>query len=665
MSFTTFIQNPESQKVTLFEIDLSETIPFWICEEAGIWKYKLTNFIANSSLSFENGSFCYGNFKGGGTENTGTNSLIKSVGSLTVDAVAYIAVTSMADLRSTNNSFYYDGSTVIHVHFNGNATPYKFSSITAGIISRFSDYDFYYNNEYVSGKIQSIPQISISQDKINYGLQTYDGGAVTLLNTDGGFDSFVTQSLFGQVARIKLGGTTLSSSEFKTLYTGFVQDVDSNEDETTIQLADNRQKLSRKLPVRFFNDTTFPNISDDNNGKPIPLHWGAVTKAEAFCINDDEGGAANYKFVIADITKHSIKAVTAVYVNDTVLGALPALVNDTTDNVAYFLIPTASYDPGQDVTWTGSGFDNSLTRNGSGTVISNNMDIVKDILADYADTPYNATNYDTTAWSAITGVTCSQVSIFDLTPINEILEKLARSSLVTIIQSGDGKWTGKKQDQTAAFVLRLRQDEVFNPVQVSYKGEELLASATIKYDKEKEYTDTSQETAIYNEYLTRPNGAIETFIATYADAKATAEELVEMFKTIRPEFTIETSIAAAEVELFDVIVAEINRQQKTWFGNVKLEIWGISYNLNDYKITLRARYIENYDEIDVTTGAVWEDDTIVFPDYLGGGDASVWDKDWTLEQKIYAKSNFGYWTDENGYIDSLDPDSYMGSQWRS
>jgi hypothetical protein len=59
----------------------------------------------------------------------------------------------------------------------------------------------------------------------------------------------------------------------------------------------------------------------------------------------------------------------------------------------------------------------------------------------------------------------------------------------------------------------------------------------------------------------------------------------------------------------------------------------------------------------------WTSDSPTFPAYLGGGSADPWDKTWTTEQKIYAKENFGYWTDENDYIDSTDPDSYYGSTW--
>jgi len=54
---------------------------------------------------------------------------------------------------------------------------------------------------------------------------------------------------------------------------------------------------------------------------------------------------------------------------------------------------------------------------------------------------------------------------------------------------------------------------------------------------------------------------------------------------------------------------------------------------------------------------------IEFPASLGGGSAEFWDAGWTDEQKAYAKQNFGYWCDEDGFADPADPESYLCSTW--
>lgn len=54
---------------------------------------------------------------------------------------------------------------------------------------------------------------------------------------------------------------------------------------------------------------------------------------------------------------------------------------------------------------------------------------------------------------------------------------------------------------------------------------------------------------------------------------------------------------------------------------------------------------------------------ITFPTELGGGYADLWDKNWTDAQKAYARQNFGYWCDEDGFADPNDPNSYLASTW--
>lgn len=53
-------------------------------------------------------------------------------------------------------------------------------------------------------------------------------------------------------------------------------------------------------------------------------------------------------------------------------------------------------------------------------------------------------------------------------------------------------------------------------------------------------------------------------------------------------------------------------------------------------------------------------DSPTFPASLGGGSAATWDAGWTAAQKTYARQNFGYVMDDNGF-NAGDRDSYKGS----
>jgi len=73
--------------------------------------------------------------------------------------------------------------------------------------------------------------------------------------------------------------------------------------------------------------------------------------------------------------------------------------------------------------------------------------------------------------------------------------------------------------------------------------------------------------------------------------------------------------------------------------------------------------LRGFNVLSLTGQGHWTVDSPVFPSYLGGGAASPWDKNWTADQKAYAKRNFGYWHDADGYIDPTDPDSRMATKW--
>ena len=64
----------------------------------------------------------------------------------------------------------------------------------------------------------------------------------------------------------------------------------------------------------------------------------------------------------------------------------------------------------------------------------------------------------------------------------------------------------------------------------------------------------------------------------------------------------------------------------------------------------------------------WVSDSEVLPTSFAGlagyGSGSVtWNKNWAPEIKDWARNNYGYWTDNNGFADPTDPDSFNVSNW--
>jgi hypothetical protein len=663
-NFSDFVSQPISQKILIFEIDTTESIPFWLIEEAGIWKYKLTNGAVDVALSFQNGSFCYGNFQGGGIATTGTNFIIKNCASFAVDGIDYTSCASLADLRLQESGFYFEpGTTNLYVQFFQAKRPDNFALIEMGLVSGFSNQDTYLNNIFYQGKIKSAPQISIEKDRLFFGLLRYSGGSCTLDNTDGYFDGFINQALFGQTCRFKFGGNALAYADYRTMYEGYIESVTANQSDFSVTIGDKKKQIDRTLPIRFFDTTTYPAISDGNADKPIPLAYGQVYNMPIVCTDEKGAGGGSFHFKIVDVADHiaGIKSIDAVYVDGT--ARVPA-TTDLVNATFTFTVASGFYTAGKKVTCDFKGFQSG------GNLIDNSLDILKDIFSTYLSIPYSASNYDLTNWAEST-LSAKDIgfAITDNTDVSEIIEKICTSNYGNLIINNNGLFTFKFSNTAQNVSIVIDKDEIFDDVQRDDNGTEYLTSATVLYrkdygeDKESSFTDNTQQATIYNEYKTYRTQEFKSYLTNRSDAIILADTIMDNFNTIKPVLTRSVSMRASELELLDTYAINMDRLNKIWLGNVKCELIGISYDFDNWKIKLTGVYISDYDVNDYAIAGTWmTSGALAFPAELGGGAITAWNKLWTNEQKVWARDNIGWWCGDDGLIDPVDADS-RGTEW--
>lgn len=603
--YQVFINETQNTKIPIFEIDLPGSIAFWLNDSPGVYKYKYRNKAYDTQLGFQIGAFCYGNFKFNGIADTGTNAAPKRISSFIVNGSNYSRMANLTDCKRNSYSFYFDApNSLLYVNFF-DVLPWNVASIKAGITRGFATQSIYLEDVYYEPRIKSIPAVSIKSDDLFYGIRRYSSGTVSLFNNDGHFDDFVNETVFGQECRIKLGGTTedgtvLQYVDYKTLYTGYVQQFKTTPDDLQILLGDKKDKVGRVLPINHYSATTYPNISDQNAGKPIGLAWGTCLKVPCICVNEDASPApANYQFVIADITKHSIKTLNTVYINNVAQSA-KTLVNDATNNIAYFNIASGgNYSPGNTVTADIVGYDDSTARDGSGAAIEDALDIVKDIFNDYLSISYNSSNYDTDNWTSESLTDYNQgIYIGENTRVSQILEKIAVGHLGIFFTDGEGRWVFKRLNDSAAPQMLITTDEIFNAPEKLDDGKKYLTSATVKYKKNyeanryKDYTDDSNESSIFYTYGLYRTENFETYLSTDSEAVELAGNIATEFNTVRSEYDIVTTIRAADLQLNETINASINRMASTWIGPIKARVMGIKYELNNpVQIQLSIKHI--------------------------------------------------------------------------
>lgn len=592
-AFTDFVDKPILESpIVLVEIDLDERQDFWIPHEAGIWKIALTDLRDGIDFNFQNGWFCYGSFENSGTDSTlGINPIIKIIQSLDIAGEQYTQVTTVSNLRSTNKSFLYDGgTTILYVHFDGFTPPDVNGVIKIGVTNGFSTRDLYLSDIFYQGKVASLPKLRIEKDPLFWKLLRFTEDRVSFFNEDGYFDAFAKGGIYGQPARVKFGGAALDFADFLQLFAGYIETFSIDESRFEISIADNRKRLTRSVPINVWDATTYPNIKPSNIGKPIPIAYGRIKNAPVVCTNEAETGTpATYSFKICDTTDHAIDAITTVYVN-----AVEVTPDSTNLATATFVLLTADYDPGDDVTCDFTGYED-----GGGDPIENGLDVIVDLLAVFEDVTYSTDTFDTTEWAA-EQATAYDINIFidRRTELLKVIEEISASLFGSLVVTNDNKYTFKVPDHDAASVMTIAQDEIFEQA-IEYQTDKFLTSVVVKYaedyaeDEFTDYPDTSREAAIYAVYARYRDEEFETKLTDEADAIALASRLMDVAEEIPTVFRITTSMRASTLEIVDNIVAQIDRIVATWYGQQKCEVIGIEYDLDSFKITLDLWRIED------------------------------------------------------------------------
>ena len=345
MPWSTFKTKPISNKIVLVEVDLAQLQEGFINGGNGNWKYTYNTF-RTGTFNLGNGSLGYGNL--GGTATEGGDPLAPDVlGSVFVSGEEYTEVSTYATMRTTNKSWFYDLSIyTLYVHFD-NETPASFYTVNVGFVFGLSNKAININNRYYEPRLVSVPSLQKTKDLLFFGVIKFDGGQLEFINDDGFFDQWADLAIFGQPVTIKYGGDDLAYNEYYTLFQGYIENALITWPEFTMQIVDNKKKLSRILPINRFDLTTYPNLRDRNVGKPIPLPFGECKNVPVICTNEEQGGPpANYNFKVADTSDYpgGIQNITAVYVDDI---SRPFTITDLLQGT--FDVSSGNYTRGQKV----------------------------------------------------------------------------------------------------------------------------------------------------------------------------------------------------------------------------------------------------------------------------------------------------------------------------
>ncbi len=583
MTLSEYLELPQSGKITLFEIDAPLEFDF-INESPGIW---FTTLSPGSQLvEDDNGNFGYWGDR---------NAKYYNINTLSVDGELYSEVASYATMASTNKSWFYDTDTTkFYIHLDSFEPPEVFGIIALGSVIGFSlgvdrTVNNYFENVYYEPILEQVFSLTKKKDPLSTGTLQYPGGRVSFNNLPnpktgiGYFDSFSERDLYGQPCRVILTFEGWAYADALIAYTGKIDDFSDDYGKFNLNVIDQREKLSRKLPVNVFDSTTFPSMDSDLIGTPIPVIWGPVIKAPTY-----KTSSGNWKF--ADTEFNSINATIIVYNEDGTVFSHGGTVTDGT--------------------FTGSNTDEDLTVTCNQDTNDNGLDIITDVMESYEGVDFNSSNFDTEEWALalpdikVSGIWAGKGSRLTT---NDIIEQICTDNNGIFEVLGNGKYTFVLEDLDKAPVREIFIDEQLIKPNRKYSSRNYLTSSIIlhsldldkgEYQSHENIDYESQVFARYRNYKSSPGEGLVTALTNVADAITLSEKIMQNAKEIFPILTFRAKTQLAEFRVLDNIIFTYKRKNgHVIISRATWQVLGVSINLTKYEVSLTIKHIKATDSL--------------------------------------------------------------------
>jgi hypothetical protein len=597
-------ENQQSKKIVLYEYDrpvnmTSDLINY----SAGIWQYTLTT--SGVVVTDDNSNTGYYGY---------TNLVFYNVQSVNVDGSQLIPVTSIAELYSQDGAFYYDYETTkIYIAFTDYEPPLNKQIYISAVVgfAYNTDVDMYFNGAYYDPRVSSIFGIKKSKDPLFYGLLKFESGTVKLINEDGELDDWRTRNLYRQATRLLVGEAGNTYAQYSKVFTGIIGNDSRTWDSLSVKVEDVRAGLSTPVPYNKFTTTDYPDLSDGNVDKMIPIAYGAIRNAPAFCLNENESGSpATYTFKFCDTEFNNATELTAAYVS----GVSVSLSGSTIDLIAGTFTLTAAQVNDQ---------FGDVTCDFTGANITNGVDIIKDLMLNYANTTYISALWDTTETAAAQAISRStSLYIKDQIKLNKAIEKVCVDIDALFFAKDSGLYSIRIYDADRTPVKTIYKDEWIDEPQIDNNSDEFLTSVIINYNKDQSNDEyyTYEETAYIDDayaiYKSKQSKTIETGLTTESAAILKAQTIMDRSKLVQDVVKRSTKFQNYDLEIMDFVICD-PRCRKT--GTEVPAVWeviGINKDLTNFEIQLTLQYIKTYTPV-VTTYSALTDGTDYITDESG------------------------------------------------
>lgn len=605
--------------ITIIKLSVGTNISFWVNWQPGIY---YINF--NGNYSFIDSSLLI---------NVPTYSGISEVNSVFSDGDALTQVSNTSDLIN-GPSFYYDSiNNGLYIRL-ANYDPPNVHTINVGPVYGFSDQTHIdeTTGTYYESRLLSTVDVLRKKDPLYFGKMTYSDFTIEADNSDGFFYDVRNWDVYGQPIEVRYGNASESVINFPIIKTGRVKEYSFVGDRFIITAQDTRRILSKTLPTTILSAATYADI-DRDEGKYVPIVYGECRGVPCRALDDGATTPSSYTFICADVTDHvaGIKAIDKVYIDGAVV--TPASTNLTAGT---FTVGSASFAPGNVVTADIKGYVD-----GSGDLIENPLDIIKDILTTYIDVEYNTNYFNTTIWANATiGKPSVGYCAYKSTTIAKIIEDIGASLLEGLDISPDNKFTWLSHSDGTAPIFKIKAEDWLAMPSVEFSSDEAVSSATVQYSpfwntgSYKSVIDNDNYATFFSKFKGANDGTFTTVLSAMADAESLAEYISDSYDDVQIFITGQVNLNLTyneypydlidvnqgdniDIEIDGIEIRDGKIVRTDFIGRIKAEVIELTLSPEIDKAEIKARYISTYETVITDTAPVGT--FILGYDYLAVG----------------------------------------------
>lgn len=528
---------------------------------------------------------------------------VESIGSVIVDGISIISVTSILGLYSDPSFYWDDTNKRLYVRLDEFRNPDS-AHVKVGSNIAIGN-DLYVDEENARifvDDLKNIPPLSQSKDRIFFQRINMSSFTMELENSHFKYDDIRNWDLYNQTVQYYFGYSDQLFSQFIKIKSGKIRDYSISGSSVILNIQDTRNVLSGSIPPNNYNKTDYPDLAESDIGKSIPMPFGKLRHFSITVLNKEDISGP-YICKLADTSiMGDIKAITQVYVEE-----LTETHGDENLSDATFSLTAGQIKDGDQFLNVTVTFESYME---STVLIENPLDIIRLLLSKFLNITFNNANYNVAEWNVEKAKAPNvNIGITGDKQIKTIIEEISVATKGGFFDEGDNKYTFRTHNDADENIDVISDLDWIDMPGIENDTDEVLASVTIGYDKHhnsnryKLEKNTEFETDVQFGFNIYDTENFNTVLKEGADAVTLGSDIMTISNSPADIFTGIVPLDFIGLQIGKNIQVSVNRfidgEFVELYGILKCEILSVDPDIDGefLGLTLRKIRVMTADEI--------------------------------------------------------------------